>query len=165
MNNLKNEKRVEIQVFGIVQGVFFRANTRDYAKKLGVKGTVRNCYYGSVEIVAEGKEEELNELIAFARVVGDGGLCFYIQEIIVHPNHRRKGIATKFMDHIFIYLRKTATKRSYIGVFSGKGLERFYEKYGFWKRPTSEMGYGMMLFWKDNAFNKYYGSSTHTSPL
>ena len=83
-------------------------------------------------VVAEYK----NELIAFARVVGDGGLCFYIQEIIVHPNHRRKGIASKFMDYIFEYLRRTATKRSYIGVFSGKGLEEFYERYGFWKRPT-----------------------------
>ena len=68
MNNLENKKRVEIQVFGIVQGVFFRANTRDYAKKLGVKGTVRNCYDGSVEIIAEGSEEKLNELIAFAKI-------------------------------------------------------------------------------------------------
>ena len=68
MNNLEKEKRVEIQVFGIVQGVFFRANTRDYARKLGVKGTVRNRFDGSVEIIAEGREEKLNELIAFAKV-------------------------------------------------------------------------------------------------
>ena len=68
MNNLENEKRVEIQVVGIVQGVFFRANIRDYAKKLGIKGTVRNLYDGSVEIVAEGKEEKLNELIAYAKI-------------------------------------------------------------------------------------------------
>ncbi len=68
MNNLEDEKRVKIQVFGIVQGVFFRANTRDQAKKLRVRGTVRNLHDGSVEIIAEGKEEKLNELIAFAKV-------------------------------------------------------------------------------------------------
>ena len=67
MNNLEDEKRVKIQVFGIVQGVFFRANTRDYAKKLGIKGTVRNIYDGSVEIIAEGNEKKLIELIAFAK--------------------------------------------------------------------------------------------------
>jgi hypothetical protein len=61
------------------------------------------------------------------------------------------------MDHIFEYLEKAAAKRSYIGVFSGKGLESFFEKFGFWKRPTSKIGYGMMLFWKDIAFNSHFG--------
>ena len=79
-------------------------------------------------------------IIGFARVIGDGGLCFYIQEIIVDPNHQKKGIASNFMKYILDFFSKTAKKRSYIGVFSGKNLEHFYEKYGFWKRPTNEMG-------------------------
>ncbi|MHA1952947.1 MAG: acylphosphatase [Candidatus Heimdallarchaeaceae archaeon] len=62
-----SKKRVTIQVFGMVQGVFFRANTRDFAQKLGLRGTVRNVRDGSVEIVAEGKEEDLNKLITFAK--------------------------------------------------------------------------------------------------
>jgi ribosomal protein S18 acetylase RimI-like enzyme len=53
---------------------------------------VRKSLLNSVfSVVAEYK----NEIVGFARVVGDGGLCFYIQEIIVHPDHRRKGIATE----------------------------------------------------------------------
>ena len=64
---MKEEKRVKIKVYGIVQGVFFRATTRDVARKLGLKGTVRNVADGSVEIIAEGPEENLNELIKFAR--------------------------------------------------------------------------------------------------
>lgn len=67
MSKPEKERRVEIQVFGIVQGVFFRADTRDYARKLGIKGTVRNLHDGSVEIIAEGKEEKLIEMIAFAK--------------------------------------------------------------------------------------------------
>ena len=67
MSKPEDEKRVKIQVFGIVQGVFFRANTRDYARKLGIKGTVRNLHDGSVEIIAEGREDKLNEMIAFAK--------------------------------------------------------------------------------------------------
>jgi acylphosphatase len=64
---VEEEKRVEIKVFGLVQGVFFRATTRDVARKLGLKGTVRNVRDGSVEIIAEGTEEKLNQLISFAK--------------------------------------------------------------------------------------------------
>jgi acylphosphatase len=63
----KKIKRVEIIVYGIVQGVFFRANTRDVAVKLGLRGTVRNLHDGSVEIIAEGYQEDLNALISFAK--------------------------------------------------------------------------------------------------
>jgi acylphosphatase len=65
---MSNVKRVKIQVYGIVQGVFFRANTRDFAQKLGLKGTVRNVRDGSVEIIAEGEEEDLLKLISYAKV-------------------------------------------------------------------------------------------------
>jgi acylphosphatase len=61
-------KRVEIVVSGIVQGVFFRASTREIASKLGIRGTVRNLFDGSVEIIAEGTEEKLIKLIAFAKI-------------------------------------------------------------------------------------------------
>ena len=67
MEVTNSKKRVTIQVYGIVQGVFFRANTRDIAQKLGLRGTVRNVRDGSVEIVAEGEEEDLNKLITFAK--------------------------------------------------------------------------------------------------
>lgn len=44
----------------------------------------------------------------------------------------------------------------YIGVLDGKDLEGFYEKFGFWKRPTCEMSPGMMQFWNDPEFNKRF---------
>jgi len=64
---MEEEKRIEIRVFGMVQGVFFRTTTRDVARKLRLKGTVRNMRDGSVEIIAEGSEERLNKLISFAK--------------------------------------------------------------------------------------------------
>ena len=60
-------RRVEIIVTGMVQGVFFRASTRDFARRLNLEGTVRNLFDGSVEIIAEGAEDKLNELIGFAK--------------------------------------------------------------------------------------------------
>ncbi|MHA1685727.1 MAG: acylphosphatase [Candidatus Heimdallarchaeaceae archaeon] len=65
--NKKNNKRLEIKVYGIVQGVNFRWYTREYASKLGLTGYVRNLLDGSVEIVAEGPEEALYNLLKFAK--------------------------------------------------------------------------------------------------
>ena len=67
MSDRKEIKRVEIVVSGIVQGVFFRASTREVASKLGIRGIVRNLADGSVEIIAEGTEEKLDKLIRFAK--------------------------------------------------------------------------------------------------
>ncbi|MFN3347089.1 MAG: acylphosphatase [Candidatus Bipolaricaulaceae bacterium] len=58
-------KRVHLFVSGRVQGVFFRAHTRDLAQRLGLTGFARNLPDGRVEVVAEGPEEKLQELINF----------------------------------------------------------------------------------------------------
>ena len=56
-------RRVYITVAGRVQGVFFRANTREVAQRLGLSGYVRNLPDGRVEVVAEGEEEALRKLV------------------------------------------------------------------------------------------------------
>lgn len=53
---------------GKVQGVFFRANTRDKAQEKGVQGWVKNLRDGRVEAVFEGPEEKVNEVIEWCRV-------------------------------------------------------------------------------------------------
>jgi len=52
-----------IKVTGVVQGVFFRASTRDKAQSLKVRGWVHNEPDGSVMIWAEGEADGLQELI------------------------------------------------------------------------------------------------------
>ena len=60
-------KRAHIIISGYVQGVFFRHNTKTKARKLGLKGFVKNLPNGDVEVVAEGNEKDINELIDFCR--------------------------------------------------------------------------------------------------
>ena len=60
-------QRVHIIVHGSVQGVFFRSNTRKMALSLGLKGYVKNMADESVEVVAEGPEEKIKELIEFCK--------------------------------------------------------------------------------------------------
>ncbi|UII22738.1 acylphosphatase [Fulvivirga ligni] len=50
-------KHLNIQVKGLVQGVFFRKNTKIEADKNHIKGWVRNEMDGSVYLEAEGEEE------------------------------------------------------------------------------------------------------------
>ena len=54
-----------ILVSGKVQGVFFRASTRDQARALGVTGWVRNLESGEVEIMAFGPLSAITEFVAW----------------------------------------------------------------------------------------------------
>jgi acylphosphatase len=53
----------KLRLTGLVQGVFFRAWTRDEARRLRVTGWVRNCDDGSVEAHVEGEEGAVKQLI------------------------------------------------------------------------------------------------------
>ena len=55
--------RRRVIVHGHVQGVFFRAWTKEQAEQLGIHGWVRNCPDGSVEAHLEGEEDEVRQLI------------------------------------------------------------------------------------------------------
>ena len=57
-------KTLKIKVTGTVQGVFFRKFVKENADELGVRGYVRNMEDGSVEIVIEGRDERVNEMLA-----------------------------------------------------------------------------------------------------
>ncbi|BAT71395.1 acylphosphatase [Thermosulfidibacter takaii ABI70S6] len=56
-------KRAHIWVSGKVQGVFYRATAKEIAKRLRLKGWVRNLPDGRVEIVAEGDEDALRAFV------------------------------------------------------------------------------------------------------
>ena len=56
-----------LYVSGWVQGVCFRAYTRDAARELGVRGWVRNLPDGNVEAVIEGKSETVSAMVAWLR--------------------------------------------------------------------------------------------------
>jgi acylphosphatase len=60
-------KACAIRVSGRVQGVYFRASTKDEADRLGVKGIVRNERDGSVYIEAEGEDEPLNKFLEWCK--------------------------------------------------------------------------------------------------
>jgi len=61
-------KRVHVYISGTVQGVAFRAKTRNEAIRNNVSGWVRNLPDGGVEAVFEGKPEDVERLVGWCRV-------------------------------------------------------------------------------------------------
>ena len=56
-----------IQVFGLVQEVFFRYSAKTEAKKLSLVGYIKNLDDGSVEIIICGNKEKINEFMEWCR--------------------------------------------------------------------------------------------------
>ena len=65
---------VHLVVSGRVQGVWFRAGTREQALQRGLCGWVKNCSNGTVEIHAEGEKEALEHFIDWCRKGPPGAL-------------------------------------------------------------------------------------------
>ncbi len=73
------------------------------------------------------------ELVGMGRLVGDGAMYWYLQEIIVLPRFQQKGIGTMIVGHLVDYAKAHSVtgKFTTIGGVSAKGKEAFYEKMGF----------------------------------
>jgi acylphosphatase len=57
--------RAQVIINGLVQGVFFRASTRDEAIRIGVGGWVRNLPDGTVQALFEGEAKKVEEIIGW----------------------------------------------------------------------------------------------------
>ncbi|MCL7474512.1 MAG: GNAT family N-acetyltransferase [Methanosarcinales archaeon] len=81
-----------------------------------------------------------DKVIGHGRVVGDGGIYFYIQDVIVLPEFQGKGIGRRIMNAIMDYLKTNARHNAFIGLMAAKGVSEFYEQFDFKKRPDDSPG-------------------------
>lgn len=63
----QNNIRIHCIFHGRVQGVFFRANTLEFARRTRVTGWVRNVSDGTVEAVFEGEKDRVEETLHLCR--------------------------------------------------------------------------------------------------
>lgn len=73
-------KRVHAVVIGKVQGVFFRACTKDKAKEYLLSGWVRNLPGGSVEAEFQGEESDVERLSRWLR---SGSPLSEVEEVVL----------------------------------------------------------------------------------
>ena len=68
INNGENQfKAISARIYCVVQGVGFRYSALEKARRLGVKGYVRNMYDDSVEVIAEGNQDSVDAFLAWLK--------------------------------------------------------------------------------------------------
>ena len=65
MKRGREHLRARVIVRGVVQGVFFRASTRDEAIRIGVGGWVKNLPDGTVQALFEGEAKRVEEIVGW----------------------------------------------------------------------------------------------------
>ena len=91
-----------------------------------VERALQNDLY-HVAAVSDGK------VIGMGRLVGDGAMYWYLQEIIVLPKYQGQGIGKRIVNKLLEHVRNTAIPGTWVevGLTAVKGKEPFYEKFGF----------------------------------
>lgn len=89
-------KRVHLIISGRVQGVWFRHNTSKVANKLGLTGFVRNLPNGDVEVIAEGDEKKLKELIEFCN---RGPIGAHVKNVRIEHEKPKNEFSSFLIEH------------------------------------------------------------------
>lgn len=103
---------------------------------------IENCLY-IVKAV-----DEAGTVCGMGRLVGDGAVIVYIQDLIVLPGAQGMGIGSMLISALMDYAKKLQEEGTtmMLCLMCAKGREPFYEKHGFIKRPNETLGPGMIQF-------------------
>ena len=86
-----------------------------------------------------------NRPVGMARVIGDGGMSFYIKDFAVVPSYQGKGVGKCIMEALERYVKECKPLEWAVSLelISTKEAVDFYKKYGFEERPCDWDGPGM----------------------
>ncbi|GEM44372.1 GNAT family N-acetyltransferase [Deinococcus cellulosilyticus] len=75
--------------------------------------------------------DEQGKIAGMARVVGDGFIYFYIQDVVIHPEFQGQGLGQALLQRVMDWIQGHAPEKAFIGLFSAQGKEDFYRRFGF----------------------------------
>jgi len=82
-------------------------------------------------------------LVGFGRAVGDGILNVYIQDVIVSPLYRGRGLGDAIVQKLISRLTRTLPESATVGLLAARGKAGFYTRHGFQMRPGPTTDGGM----------------------
>ena len=85
------------------------------------------------------------QVVGCGRIVGDGGMYFYVQDMMVLPSLQGRGIGRALMERLMGYLDDHARPGSFVGLMAARGVSGFYDRYGF--SPRADDAPGMFRVW------------------
>lgn len=89
--------------------------------------------------------------VGMVRLMGDGGMSFYIKDFAVLPDYQGQGVGRALMNAMESWIEKQLKSGWAVSLelISSKGRESFYAKLGFEQRPNDWDGAGMMkMVWR-----------------
>ena len=93
-------------------------------ERRAVEIALRNSLYG---VCAERE----GRIIGCGRVIGDGGLHFYLTDVMVVPAHQRRGVGTKIVAALTRYSESVPYRNTLVAVLPTPGLVSFYAAHGY----------------------------------
>lgn len=72
-----------------------------------------------------------HEVIGMGRLVGDGVHYFYVQDVIVHPDHESSGVGGAILERLLQWIETHAPSKAFVGLFSSPQAVHLYGEYGF----------------------------------
>lgn len=87
-------------------------------------------------------------IIGMGRIVGDGAVICYIQDLVVIPEAQGQGVGSLIINELIAYVDsiKEDETTMMLCLMCAKGREKFYEKHNFIARPTDKLGPGMIQY-------------------
>ena len=105
-----------------------------------------------------GLDNSLYTLVAFkdgkavgmGRIVGDGAIICYVQDLIIRPEVQGEGIGGLILESLrsFVVNIGFPGTTMMFDLMCARGREPFYKKHGFIARPTERLGPGMIQYLK-----------------
>jgi predicted N-acetyltransferase YhbS len=74
--------------------------------------------------------------VACGRLIGDGALNFFVQDVLVAPQMQRRGIGSKVVEILLGQLGTMAAPGAFVGLIAAPGTEAFFARHGFAARPA-----------------------------
>jgi ribosomal protein S18 acetylase RimI-like enzyme len=81
-----------------------------------------------------------NKVIGCGRIVGDGGVFFYVQDVAILPDFQGKGLGKRLMTALMHYIASHAHPGATIGLMAAPGAAGFYTQFGFEVCPPDRPG-------------------------
>ena len=82
-------------------------------------------------------------VIGMARLVGDGVMNAYIQDVVIAPDYRGQGVGAAVMQALLTQMKRALPADCTIGLMAAKDQEPFYASFSFIPRPDTDYGAGM----------------------
>ena len=88
------------------------------------------------------------EPVGMGRIVGDGAVVSYVQDLVVVPKAQGRNIGGLILEKLRAYVESITEPGTHmmLCLMCAKGRENFYESHGFIARPTDALGPGMICY-------------------